>query len=47
MGRAAAEAKERVSVQQQDRMAIEGVNISRADIAISNAQLAEKEAEAR
>jgi flotillin len=47
MGQAAAEAKERVSVQQQDRMAIEGVNISRADIAISNAQLAEKEAEAR
>ncbi|MBT60992.1 MAG: flotillin [Euryarchaeota archaeon] len=47
MGQAAAEAKERVSVQQQERMAIEGVNISRADIAISNAQLAEKEAEAR
>jgi flotillin len=47
MGQAAAEAKERVSVQQQDPMAIEGVNISRADIAISNAQLAEKEAEAR
>jgi len=47
MGIAVAKSREEISVQDQQKLAIEGVNLSLADIAISNAVLAEKEAEAR
>jgi flotillin len=47
MGIAVAKSQEEISVQDQQKLAIEGVNLSLADIAISNAVLAEKEAEAR
>ena len=46
-GKASAISLERVFVQEQEKLAIEGENLSRAAIAISNATLAEKEAEAR
>ena len=45
-GQKEAEADRRVFVQQQESKAVEGENISRADIASYNADLAEKEAEA-
>jgi flotillin len=47
MGIAAAVSREEISVQDQQKLAIEGVNLSLADIALSNAILAEREAEAR
>ena len=47
MGIAAAVSLEEISVQEQQKNAIEGVNLSLADIALSNAVLAEREAEAR
>ncbi|MGY8755491.1 MAG: flotillin family protein [Candidatus Poseidoniales archaeon] len=45
-GKKAAEADERVFVQEQEATAVQGENISRASIADYNADLAEKEAEA-
>ena len=45
-GQKEAEADRRVYVQQQESKAVEGENLSRADIASFNADLAEKEAEA-
>lgn len=45
-GQKEAEADRRVFVQQQESKAVEGENLSRADIASYNADLAEKEAEA-
>ena len=46
-GIATAVSLEEISVQEQQKLAIEGVNLSLADIALSNAVLAEREAEAR
>lgn len=46
-GRKAAEADQRVFVQQRESEAVTGENVSRADIAKSNAELAVREAEAR
>ena len=45
-GKKAAEADERVFVQEQEATAVQGENVSRASIAQYNAELAEKEAEA-
>ena len=45
-GKKAAEADERVFIQEQEATAVQGENISRASIADYNADLAEKEAEA-
>lgn len=45
-GKKAAEADERVFVQEQEATAVQGENVSRAAIAQYNAELAEKEAEA-
>ena len=41
-----AEADRRVFIQQQEAQAVEGENVARADIARTNADLAEREAEA-
>ncbi|MCB1156568.1 MAG: flotillin family protein [Leptospiraceae bacterium] len=46
-GEKAAEQKKRVSIAEKDAAAVEGENISKARIADSNAELAEKSAEAR
>ncbi|RZD39031.1 MAG: flotillin [Methanobacteriota archaeon] len=45
-GKKAAEADERVFIQEQEATAVQGENVSRASIAQYNAELAEKEAEA-